>query len=491
MSSLQANFGSVSAPIAMDVDDDLDDLLRRGLDWIERVAPYDLAAILVLEGGDLVVRCARGRLAGERVRGHRIALSAFPTVREALETRRARAVSEDDHAHGDGDPYDGVLDLPPGHSCMVVPLCAGNVSFGVMTLDCERCQPYPPGVLNLVEVYGQVLALAIVNAQRGSTLRRLHEREREHVRLLERDLVGPAPLDYDETADSPMRRLVSRARQVAMADGCVLICGEEGTGKGRLARAIHGWSKRAHEPFVAVDCASLAPESLERELLGDGRSRGRIDLARGGTLYLTGVQVLPRHLQARLRLALDAAPDVRLMAATPMAPDVLEQEAESARFDPELHERLAAFALTAPPLRERHADLSRLCAALLADIARRTGRQELHLASDARARLEGYAWPGNVRELATVLERAAIVAGSDVIEARVLDVPTSAGADPLGVRTLADVQRLHIESVLRLTNGRIYGPQGAATLLGVKPSTLQSKMKKLGLNKIDRARGES
>ncbi|MCA9616450.1 MAG: AAA family ATPase, partial [Myxococcales bacterium] len=99
-------------------DDGLEDLLRRGLDWLARLADYDVATVFELDGDDLVVRAARGPLAPQ-VRSHRLSLARFPTLREALETRRARAFTEDDHEHGDGDPFDGVLDLPPGHSCMV------------------------------------------------------------------------------------------------------------------------------------------------------------------------------------------------------------------------------------------------------------------------------------------------------------------------------------------------------------------------------------
>src|SRR5262245_27288473 len=112
--------------------DALDDLGRRGLDWLARVAPYDLATIFSLESGRLVARTARGPLANERVKNHSLALKDFPSLREALETRRARAFTEADHSHGDGDPFDGVLDLPHGHSCMVVPLYAGQRTLGVL-----------------------------------------------------------------------------------------------------------------------------------------------------------------------------------------------------------------------------------------------------------------------------------------------------------------------------------------------------------------------
>src|SRR5882724_4451185 len=130
-------------------EDGVEGLLRRGLDWLGRIAPYDLATVFVLEGGRLVARAARGPLASEKVRRHELKLADFPSIREALETRRARAFTEDDHAHGDGDPFDGVLDLPDGHSCMVVPLWAGEKAFGVLTLDRRVCEPYPLPVVNL------------------------------------------------------------------------------------------------------------------------------------------------------------------------------------------------------------------------------------------------------------------------------------------------------------------------------------------------------
>ncbi|HZH79003.1 MAG TPA: GAF domain-containing protein, partial [Archangium sp.] len=109
------------------------ELLRRGLDWLHQVARFDLATIFLLREGKLVSVAARGPLATEKVRRHELRLADFPSLRQALETRRARAFTEEEHAHGDGDPFDGVLDLPPGHSCMVVPLCAGERCYGLLT----------------------------------------------------------------------------------------------------------------------------------------------------------------------------------------------------------------------------------------------------------------------------------------------------------------------------------------------------------------------
>lgn len=425
-------------------DDSVDDLLRRGLDWLERVVPYDLATILVIEGDQLVVRCARGRLAGERVRGHKLALAAFPTVCEALETRRARAFTEDDHAHGDGDPFDGVLDLAPGHACMVVPLCAANMTIGVLTLDRERCEPYAQGTVTLAEVYGQVLALAIHNAQRQSSLARLHERDREHVRLLEHQLMGEATELFEGSSDATMRRIGARAKQAAMTNTPILIRCDGDSGKSKLARAVHLWSKRHAEPFVIVDCREAqTSERFAAELFGTEGSAGRYRLAHGGTLFLKYVDALAMPLQERLEsVASEAAargdwPDVRLIAGTGEDLDAL---VEQGRFSRELFDRISVCTID--------------------------------LVSDAIAE-NGVGVGGGGQLQSAMTDDAANAARGDILSQH-------GNAKP---RTLVEVQRDHIASVLRDTGGRIYGVNGAAALLGLKPSTLQSKMKKLGLSR--------
>ncbi len=246
----------------------VDELLRRGLDWLARLAPYDLATVFVLEGGKLVARTARGPLASEEVRRHELKLADFPTIREALETRRARAFTEADHAHGDGDPFDGVLDLPDGHSCMVVPLWAGEKAFGVLTLDRRVCEPYPPPVVNLVEVYGQILALAIQNAEERDAFVRLHQQDHEHAKLLEAERLGESEGILETSRSPAVREVARRARQVAETNTPVLILGETGTGKERLAHAIHRWSPRAEQPFVTINCAAIPHGLLESELFG-------------------------------------------------------------------------------------------------------------------------------------------------------------------------------------------------------------------------------
>jgi formate hydrogenlyase transcriptional activator len=491
-----------------------EDLFRRGLDWLARIAPYDLATIFLLEGGELVARAARGPLADERVRRHTLRLQDFPSLRVALEERRARAFTEDDHAH-EGDPFDGVLDLPHGHACMVVPLCAGENCFGLLTLDRALCQPYTAEVVSRVEVYGQILAEALRAARERATFERLHRQDHEHSKLLEAQLRGDGPFVLESSRSPAVRNLAQRARQVAETHTPVLILGETGTGKERLAHAIHDWSPRAEHPFVTLNCAAIPTGLLESELFGHvkgaftGATRdrpGRFQMANGGTLLLDEIGELPLELQAKLLRVLQEGRfepvgsdrqvkvDVRVLAATHVD---LDQAIAEKRFREDLYYRLSVFPLRLPPLRERLEDLPQLVDALLTEQARRTGRRGRRLAPDALHKLQDYDWPGNVRELANVLERATIVAPGPVLGPAVLDVPARHVARPVtpprerrrvegtpGVATLDEVQRAHIRHVLELTGGRVYGRQGAAALLGLKPSTLQSRMRKLGLQRL-------
>jgi len=485
--------------------DSLDELLRRGLDWLARLAPYDLATVFELQGGRLLVRLARGPLADERIARHSLDLAAFPTVREALETRRARAFTEHDHAHGDGDPFDGILDLPDGHACMVVPLCAADRCVGALTLDRTRCETFPQQVVDLVEVYAQILTMAFVNAEQRALLERLRAQDREHVKLLEGEIAG-SPGVFEESRAPAMRELGLRTRQVARTDTPVLVRGETGTGKERLARAIHEWSTRAERPFVKINCAAIPAGLLESELFGHVKGAftgatadraGRFATANGGTLLLDEIGELPLELQAKLLRVLQEGTfepvgsdrtvkvDVRMIAATHVD---LEAAIAEKRFREDLYYRLAVFPLRLPPLRERLEDLPALCEALLGELAGRTGRRGLEITAEGLAHLATYDWPGNVRELANVLERAIILCGGTRIDPSCLDLPRRAGARPAPVVAeapralpLDDVQRAHIRHVLAQVGGRIYGRGGAAELLGMKPSTLQSRMKKLGV----------
>ncbi|MBL8681649.1 MAG: sigma 54-interacting transcriptional regulator [Myxococcales bacterium] len=495
----------------------VDELIRRGLDWLARVAPYDLATLFELEGDRLVVRAARGRLANDAVKRHAISLDEFPTVREALELRRARAFTEDDHAHGDGDPFDGVLDLPAGHACMVVPLAAGDRPLGILALDRARCERYAQPVVDLVEVYGQLLSLALVNAELSSALARLSAQEHAVKSLLERERYGANAIEarqerpaIDASRSPKMRAVYERAAQVAVADTPVLVRGETGTGKEHLARLLHARSRRSDRPFVTMNCAAIPESLLEPELFGVVKGAftgavasrpGRFQTANGGTLLLDEIGELSMPLQAKLLRVLQEGTfepvgsdrtvrvDVRIVAATHVD---LERAIAKGRFREDLYYRLAVFPLELPPLRERMEDLASLAAALIDRLSERANRRgRFKLGEDALAVLRGYHWPGNIRELANVLERAMILSPSSTLHASAIDLGSRAVAAPAAieragaVRTLEEVERDHIRETLVRTKGKLYGKDGAAALLGLKPSTLQSRMKKLAIPRVE------
>ena len=500
--------------------DDPEELLRRGLEWLGRIAPYDLATIFLLDhaGEELTVKAARGPLASQ-VRSHRLSLSEYPTIRRALQERRARAYTEDDHAHGDGDPFDGVLELPHGHSCMVAPLCATERTLGIIALDRQVCEPYAPGVVALVEVYAHLLSVAMENAEQRRRLEQLTRRQREQLRLLEAATVGTGEGVFADSRSPAVRRLAVQARQVAVTDTPVLILGETGTGKERLARTIHAWSRRAEGPFVTVNCAALPDGLVESELFGHARGaftgasaarQGRFVVANGGTLLLDEVGELPLEMQAKLLRVLqegrltpvgsdrEVKVDVRVLAATHVD---LEAAVQEGRFREDLFYRLEVFPLRLPPLRERLEDLPALCASILEEQAQRTGRLDLSVSPEALALLAARPWPGNIRQLANAIERAVILTSAEesvlgpesfALAPRRRRSRRSAPARP-GERDdagrllgLDAAQRRHIERALAETEGRIYGEGGAAELLDIKPTTLQSRIKKLGVRRPSR-----
>ena len=318
-------------------------------------------------------------------------------------------------------------------------------------------------------------------------------------RLLDRVASLESEREDDATFDSAnpeTRELLAAARRAAATDANILLLGESGTGKGMLARAIHGWSARASAPMATVNCPSLSPELLESELFGHARGAftgaaqstvGRVGNAEGGTLFLDEVGDFPLPLQAKLlRFIEDKAyervgdpntrrADVRIVAATNRD---LAAAVTAGEFRTDLYYRLKVIALTLPPLRQRPEDLEKLALGFLQSFARRHGRPARKLSAAALARLRAYAWPGNVRELQNVIERAVIL-GNDatVSPAQLLLEPVAIPAIVDASATLEDVERRHMAAVLAASENL----EAAARTLGVDASTLYRKRKLYGL----------
>jgi PAS domain S-box-containing protein len=289
--------------------------------------------------------------------------------------------------------------------------------------------------------------------------------------------------------------------QVAPTDSTVLITGETGTGKELVARAIHENSPRKDRPFIKVNCAALSPSLVESELFGHekgsftgaaGRKMGRFELANGGTLLLDEIGELQLELQAKLLRVLQdgefervggtatITTNVRLIASTNRD---LKRDVETGKFRQDLWYRLNVFPITTPPLRERRDDIPLLLDHFVRQFAVKLGRSIEAVSPDSMARLSSYSWPGNVRELANVIERAIINSRGRVLHIGE-DLSQSPKADATDkVKTLEELEREYIRQILGDLNWRIDGPNGAARILGMNPSTLRSRIAKLDIRK--------
>jgi transcriptional regulator with GAF, ATPase, and Fis domain len=289
---------------------------------------------------------------------------------------------------------------------------------------------------------------------------------------------------------------------VAQTDATVLVCGETGTGKELVARALHRGSRRRDGPFVAVNCGALSEELIASELFGHEKGAftgalqqrlGHVERASGGTLFLDEIGDLALDLQVKLLRFLQdrefervggtqaIRADVRVVAATNRE---LERLRSEGRFRDDLYFRLNVFPIRVPPLRERREDIVPLLGAFVERCSRKVGKRFSTIDRQSLVRCEEYPWPGNVRELENLVERSVILCPEPVFFLNPF-AQAEASAPGSAHTTLHALIRAHIVRTLKLCQGRIYGEAGAARLLGLKPSTLQSKLKRLG---IDRSR---
>ena len=313
-----------------------------------------------------------------------------------------------------------------------------------------------------------------------------------------------APSDVIGNSDS-INYVLFKARQVAQTDATVLILGETGTGKGMIARLIHEESHRCEKTLVVVNCSGLPGNLIESEMFGrekgaftgsESRQIGRFELADGGTLFLDEIAEMPIELQAKLLRVIEdgeferlGSPhtikvNVRIIAATSRN---IEKEIANGHFRRDLFYRLNIFPITLSPLRERKDDIPLLAHFFLENYSRRTGKHIAAIPEKTMQLLRTHNWPGNVRELKGIIERMVITHFDTPLE---LSGKAAYGIEQIktasaGEFTLAAIEKKHISQVLLKTGWRIEGPKGAAKLLGMHPSTLRYRMKKLGIIRYD------
>ncbi len=342
------------------------------------------------------------------------------------------------------------------------------------------------------------------------TLRQRLELENEY---LQEEIRSEANHHQIVGRSAPIQKVLRQIELVAPTDASVLITGESGTGKELIARALHDASTRCDRPLIRVNCAAIPRELFESEFFGHVKGAftgavrdrvGRFELANGGTLFLDEVGEIPLELQGKLLRVLQEGQfervgeeatrkvDVRVIAATNRD---LKQEVRKRAFREDLYFRLNVFPIECAPLRERPDDIPLLASHILASVGRRLGHAKLRLTQGDMQRLRQYDWPGNIRELENVLERAAILARDgrlrlDLPDHRLTNTPAPAPklAHASGAQVLTDAQRrdrdrTNIQAALLLTNGKVFGDGGAAELLGIKPTTLASRIKALGINR--------
>ncbi|MGE3182847.1 MAG: sigma 54-interacting transcriptional regulator [Phycisphaerae bacterium] len=326
--------------------------------------------------------------------------------------------------------------------------------------------------------------------------------QRENV-LLKESLAARSEFAEIIGTSAGIRRVIGAIRQVAPTEASVLITGETGTGKGLIAQAIHRASPHAEKVFVTVNCAALPETLIESELFGHEqgaftgamtRKIGRFEAADGGTIFLDEIGDLPLPLQGKLLRVLQDGEferiggietlhvKVRVVAATNRD---LQSLIATGQFRADLFYRLNVFPIEVPPLRERLSDIEPLARAFIQRYATRMGKAITAIPPNVLEALRAYAWPGNIRELQNILERAVILTqdGQLLLDQGLPSV--SAPAAPDETLALLDMEREHILKVLRLTGGRVSGARGAAKLLDIKPTTLESRMKKLGIERAN------
>ena len=388
-------------------------------------------------------------------------------------------------------------------SACFLPLITQDRVLGTLNLASRQKNAFDQLHVDLLQQVASHVAIALDNALTYRKVAELKERLAEEKLYLEEEI--RTEYHFEEIiGESPaLRRILKQVESVGPTNATVLILGETGTGKELIARAIHDLSPRRDRTFVKLNCAAIPTGLLESELFGHERGAftgaisqkiGRLELAHEGTLFLDEVGDIPLELQPKLLRALQEKEferlgstktipvDVRLLAATNR--DLTKMVADRL-FRSDLYYRLRVFPITVPPLRERVQDIPILARYFAQKHAERMHRRIEIIPPEAMEALVRWHWPGNVRELENIIERAVILSPGPVLRIPLAELAPVEGepAEGNGAGTLEDAERDHILRILRETRGIIGGPNGAAARLGLKRTTLNSKMRKLRITR--------
>ncbi|MBC9911992.1 sigma 54-interacting transcriptional regulator [Chitinophaga varians] len=396
---------------------------------------------------------------------------------------------------------------------MLVRVCNGKEPKGVLYLYAKKTGVFTKGRFSFFTAIADQLGTGISNILANEKIELQLEEIRKYKTQLEQEnsyLKEERKKEKHLTGNAvgnsaAIRKVYDLVSKVAASDATVLILGETGTGKELIAHQVHDASPRRDNLMIKVNCAAIPANLLESELFGHEKGSftgalekrtGKFELANNSTLFLDEIGELPLEMQAKLLRALQEKEieriggksvikvNVRIVAATNKN---LEAEIVAGRFRSDLYYRLCVFPIALPPLRERKEDIPELVSFFIEKYAVSSGRKINGIAPKALEKLKAYAWPGNIRELEHLIERTVLLTSADSItevslpaRSKLLFARQDADTE---VRSLADVEREHILKMVKLSKGRISGPQGAAAKLQLPSTTLMSKMQKLGIRK--------
>jgi formate hydrogenlyase transcriptional activator len=397
-------------------------------------------------------------------------------------------------------------------SVCCVPLVSKGRAYGTLNLASRQLDAFTDGDAELLNRVAAQIAIAVENALAFKEIDSLKDRLAVEKLYLEEEI--RSEFNFEEiVGESPaIKRALAQVELAAPANTTVLILGETGTGKELIARAIHNLSPRRERTFVKINCAAIPSGLLESELFGHERGAftgaiaqkvGRFELADRGTIFLDEVGDIPLELQPKLLRVLQEQEFERLGATRTVRVDARVVAATNAdlsrlvaerKFRSDLFYRLNVFPIQIPPLRDRREDIPLLVRYFVQKFSRTLNKTVQYVPSDAMDALVSYSWPGNIRELENLLERAVILSPGKELRVPLAELRNALPAPPeedvllsvstsAPVATLQEAERQHILRALRQTEWRIAGPRGAATLLGVKRTTLQARIRKLGIRR--------
>jgi transcriptional regulator with GAF, ATPase, and Fis domain len=391
-------------------------------------------------------------------------------------------------------------------STVVVPIRVGGRSLGVVAFAAVHAErSWPPAIVSRLKLIASAFAGVLAQRQadeslraalaQGSQLKGELQAESVYLRKEVQDRIGPGIVIGESRA---VRRVQEQVQQVAATDSTVLFLGETGSGKEMVATQVHEMSSRHRRPMVRVNCAAIPATLIESELFGRERGAytgalarqiGRFEMADHSTIFLDEIGDLPLEVQVKLLRVLEEKQIERLGSPKPIRVDTriiaathrdLEQRIAEGAFREDLYYRLNVFPIRVPPLRERVEDIPLLVWRFVEEFSTAFGKRIESIGRDDMAALQQYSWPGNIRELRNVVERAMIVGTGPRLP---LALPATSAASIRRSQKLMDVEREHIRQVLESAGWRIRGLGGAAERLGLQPTTLETRLAKLGLKR--------